>query len=122
MKTKSLLHISCLIELATGIALLIVPNLVASILLGSALNTTGEAVTRVGGFGLLSLGIACWPRGETLDIQPLLGLTLYNLGAGCLLSYLRISGDFTSIFLLPAGILHLILFLLFARSAFSRTP
>lgn len=118
MKTKTLILISSSIELATGLALVAAPNLVANILLGVGLAPSGEAVARVGGLGLFSLALACWPKGE-LDNQPAVrALFFYNLTAAVYLGYLRIGGEFAGILLLPASILHALLALAFAHPAY----
>jgi hypothetical protein len=123
MKTKTLSLISSAIELVTGNALIVAPSLVASVLLSAELTPGGEAVARVGGCGLVALAIACWPPGACLPgerdhQQPIRALFLYNLLAGCYLAYLEISGDFASIFLIPAAILHGILALLFIHPVY----
>jgi hypothetical protein len=118
MKTKTLALISSSIELATGLALVAVPNLVANVLLSAGLEPAGEAVARVGGFGLFSLALACWPTGEGDRPQPVRALFVYNLVAACYLGYLRFGGEFTSYLLLPACVLHGLLGLLLARPAY----
>ena len=123
MKTKTLLTISASIELATGIAIILSPRLVANVLFSTELNPGGEAIGRVGGCGLVSLAIAYWPRGACLPgerehEQPTRALFLYNLLAACYLSYLELSGDFASPFLIPAAALHAILALLFIRPTY----
>ena len=118
MGDKTLLMISSSIELATGLALIAVPSLVASVLLSAELTSGGMAVGRGGGLGLVSLAIACWPRGEGPYVQPIRALFLYNLMAAFYLGYLRIGGEFDSFLLLPASALHGILALLFARRVY----
>jgi hypothetical protein len=123
MKTKTLLTISASIELATGIAIILSPRLVANVLLSAEPAPGGEALGRIGGCGLVSLAIACWPRGACLPTereseQPIRALFLYNLLAACYLSYLALSGDFASPFLIPAAALHTILTLLFIRPVY----
>lgn len=118
MKNKTLLVFSSSLELATGIALIVAPGLVANVLLSAGLTPSGDAVGRVGGIGLLSLAIACWPRVDGNDTQSNRGLFLYNLLVACYLGYLRIGGTFSSPFLLPACVLHGLLALLFVRPAY----
>ena len=48
-------------ESATGLILIVWPSLLVLLLLGEDLSAPGQAIARVGGFGLLALGIACWP-------------------------------------------------------------
>jgi len=118
MKTRRLILISSSIELATGLALFAAPNLVANLLLGSGLAPSGEAVARVGGLGLFSLALACWPKGEADHQHAIRALFLYNLTAAVYLGYLRIGGQFAGFLLLPACVLHALLAFLFARPAY----
>jgi len=118
MRDKTLLLFSSSLELATGIALIAVPNLVASALLSAELTPSGMAVGRVGGIGLFSLAIGCWPRGEGNHTQPIRALFFYNLMAACYLGYLKFGGEFSSFLLLPACALHGLLALLFARPVY----
>ena len=58
------LAFAALAEVATGLALVVAPWLVAQLLLGTELSGGAVAVGRVAGIGLLSLGCACWPGNE----------------------------------------------------------
>lgn len=58
---EKLLRVSAIVEITAGIGLLAIPALLASLLLGSALDSAaGLAVARVAGAALVSLGVACW--------------------------------------------------------------
>jgi hypothetical protein len=125
MTSKTLLMISSSIELATGIAIIASPRIVAGLLLSAELTPGGVAIARVGGCGLVSLAIACWPRSECLpqnerdhEQQPIRALFLYNLLAACYLAYLEIGGDFANTILLAAATLHGLLALLFIRPVY----
>jgi hypothetical protein len=118
MKTKTLLMLSSSIEFVTGLALIAAPGLVANLLLSAGLAPGGQATARVGGIALVSLAIACWPRGEGEHAQPIVALFLYNLLSAFYLGYLKIGGEFSSFLLLPASALHGLLALLFARPAY----
>jgi hypothetical protein len=123
MTTKTLLTISCSFELASGVALIASPGIVASVLLAAELTPGGVAIARITGCGLFSLATACWPRGACLPHerdheQPIRALFLYNLLAACYLGYLGISGDFASPFLLPVAVLQGLLALLFIRPVY----
>ena len=48
-------------EVATGLALLIVPSLVGRLLFGEELTGVALPVARVTGIALVALGVACWP-------------------------------------------------------------
>lgn len=116
MKTKTLLIISSSIELLTGLAVIAAPSLVTRVLLSTSLTSGGEALGRVGGIGLFSLAIACWPRGDRELKQPATGLLVYNLLAALFLGYLRIGGGFHGYILVSACLLHALLALLFLLS------
>ena len=118
MRTQTLVLISCSIEAATGLALVAAPNLVATLLLGVGLPSSGEAVARVGGLGLFSLALACWPRGDGDNQQAVPALLVYNLAVACYLAYLKVGGEFASLLLLPASGLHALLGALLVRPAY----
>ena len=89
---KTLHTVTAVIELGAGLALLCVPSPVGVLLLGSPLDTpTALSVARVGGAGLLSLGVACWlARGDS-ESRAARGLVaamlLYNVGAVAILAF-----------------------------------
>jgi hypothetical protein len=117
MTTKTLVTVSSAIEVAVGVALIAVPDLVAQVLLSASLTGSGIAVGRLCGIGLLSLGLAGWPSGESVSASATRGLFAYNLLAAFYLGYLRVGGGFVSYLLWPACILHAVLALLMARPA-----
>ena len=117
MSTRALTKASAAIELGTAGALIIVPDIVAHLLLGSELSGGGIAVARVAGLALLALGLACWPGGEEAARQATRALFVYNLLAGIYLGYLRVGGGFVGYLLWPACVLHIVLGLLLARPA-----
>jgi hypothetical protein len=104
-------------EAATGVALIIAPSLVARLLLGTELSGVALAVGRVAGFGVLSLGIACWP-GKEPSRAALGGVATYGLLVTLYLSYLGFGGDWVGPLLWPAVALHAVLTLLLARACF----
>jgi hypothetical protein len=74
MTTKVLLAISSTLEAATGVGLVIAPNMVR-FFLGTDVSGAALAIARIAGFGLLLLGIACWP------LPRLRAMLLYNVVA-----------------------------------------
>ena len=118
MKSKTVLIAASLLELFIGAALFTVPGLVVSVLFSATLNLGGDAVARVGGFALFSLGAACWPIGSGDSTQRARALFCFNLLTACFLGYLKLHSDFTSILLLPASLLHGVLAVLLARPAY----
>jgi hypothetical protein len=118
MTIRTLVLLSAAIEAATGVALIADPGVVAHVLLGADLSGAGIAVGRVGGFGLLSLGLACWPSGNNATAHAIRALFAYNLLAALYLGYLRVGGGFDGFLLWPACAFHAVLTLLFARPAY----
>jgi hypothetical protein len=117
MTTKTLVTLAAGLEVATGVALSLSPILVVRVLFGADLSDGGVAVARVGGFALLSLAIACWPR-RGASAQTIRALFLFNLLTALYLGYLKVGGGFVSYLLLPACLLHAVLAILLARPAF----
>lgn len=70
-------------ETVAGVALLVAPSGAASLMLGSSLDMPGVVIGRLGGGGLLSLGIACWLARHTPTAPAGLGVSwaflTYNL-------------------------------------------
>jgi hypothetical protein len=64
------------------------------------------------GFGLLALGVACWPRVER-TILRLRVMLIYNLLATAGLGYVRFSSLSVGKLLLPALAVHAVLTILF---------
>jgi hypothetical protein len=101
-------------ELATGLALLLVPSLVGGLLLGEALTGVAIPVARVLGIALIGLGIACWPN------RPAhLGMVTYSAAVALYLAYLGFTGTFIGPLLWLAVVLHILLtvFLIVPRGA-----
>ena len=113
--SKTLLALGAVLEAVTGLALVLHPAFVVQLLLGEELSPAGLALGRVAGFGLLSLGLACWPSaGATLS--ALRAMLTYNLLATVYLAYLRLYGELVGRLLLPTIVLHAVFALLFARA------
>jgi hypothetical protein len=117
MTSNALLRLGAILEAATGLALIFGPALVVQLLVGGELSPAGLALGRVAGFGLLSLGLACWPRAGAA-LTALQAMLTYNLLATVYLAYLRLDGELVGRLLLPTIILHAVLALLFARAWF----
>jgi hypothetical protein len=112
-----LLKLTTIIEAATGLALMAVPSVVVQLLLGGKISGASVPLGRVGGFALLSLGMACWPahdpRGNTASVVR--AMLTYNSLATLYLLCLGIGGEWVGPLLWPAVALHGILSLLLAR-------
>ncbi|HEX4143130.1 MAG TPA: hypothetical protein VHY91_06240 [Pirellulales bacterium] len=83
---------SAVIEVVAGLALLSFPSATVALLLGTPLvDSASLTVARVGGAGLLTLGVACWlARGDTLSPTArglIAAMLLYNVAAVALFAF-----------------------------------
>jgi hypothetical protein len=100
---RRVLLFAALAEAATGAALLVVPSLVGSLLLGDELVGIAATVARVAGIALIALAVACLPG------PPLIGMLIYSAAVTLYLGYVGFAGSSTGILLWPAVVLHAIL-------------
>jgi hypothetical protein len=101
-----LLALAALLEAATGVALMIDPSLVVRLLLGEGVSGPALALGRVGGFGLFSLGLACWQQTNPPGSPAIAALFAYNMLVTIYFLYLGIGGEWVGILLWPAVLLH----------------
>ena len=101
-------------EIATGLALLLVPSLVGKLLLGEDLTGVAIPVARVAGIALIGLGIACWPG------TPVVGMLVYSTAVALYLAYVGLAGGFGGVLLWPAVLVHVGLSLLLALAVWRR--
>jgi hypothetical protein len=59
---RKLLAFCAVVEIATGIALMIAPEMVAAMLVRGQTNELATLLGRCMGIALLALGLACWPQ------------------------------------------------------------
>jgi hypothetical protein len=69
------------------------------LLLGADLSQAGQALGRIAGFALLSLGLVCWPgrEGANGTTAVPLGLLIYNLLTTLYLAYLGIGQELVGV-------------------------
>jgi hypothetical protein len=96
-------------EVATGLALLVVPSPVGRLLLGSELTGVAVPIARVTGIALLALGVGCLPGATAVC-----GMLTYSVLATLYLGYLAIRGEWVGPLLWPAVVLHAVLTILLA--------
>jgi hypothetical protein len=110
---KKVLTVAALVEVATGIALLIVPSLIGRLLFGEELTGIVIPVARVLGIALIALGVCCWPSSTALC-----GMLTYSALVTLYLLFLAIRGEWVGPLLWPVVALHGILTVLLARAWF----
>ena len=108
---KRLLIASAVIEAGAGVALVAIPSLAATILIGAPLTTPAAVtVARVGAAGLLSLAVACWlARGDAQSGAAkvmVAAMLLYNVGAVVVLADAGIRSQPVGVALWGAVALH----------------
>ena len=108
---KRLLIATAALESVTGLALLAVPAMVVSVLLGAMLDTpAGLVAARVAGAALLALGLACWLSSGDHRSRAARGVVaamlLYNATAVAVLLWARIGLKLSGAGLWPAVVLH----------------
>jgi hypothetical protein len=108
---KNLLTLEAVFEVGVGLAMVVLPSLLAALLLGSPLDTPGALTfARVAGVALLALGIACWLArhdGQSRAARGLLGaMVVYNAGVFMVLAYAGIALGLSGIGLWPVVVVH----------------
>ena len=121
--TKILLTITAVSEGLTGLALIVVPDRVTSLLLDVALaEPAGIIVAKLAGATLLSLAFVCWLyKSESRGAVGIIaGMLFYNSAAIVLLIYAWSDG-FAGIALWPVVLLHIGMALWCFRQVFFST-
>jgi hypothetical protein len=108
---KLLLFITALIEAGAGAALLLAPEMLSMVLLGTTLDGPAAlVVARIAGAALLSLGIACWIARKDVGSAAARGVVaamlFYNLATSLALAYAALGLGLTAIALWPCVLLH----------------
>jgi hypothetical protein len=111
---KYLLILTAVFESATGLALLVSPALLASLLFGVGLDAPiGLVVARIAGAALLAIGLACWLARDDGRSRSALGLIaallLYNVAATIVLIHAGLGLKLSGIALWPAVVAHIAL-------------
>lgn len=97
-----------MIEGLTGLALMVAPSLIASILLGVSLDGSGAIIiARLAGAALVSLAVACFFSRSSIDASGVVkAMLFYNGAATALLLYGVLYYKFQLMGLVPFILLH----------------
>jgi hypothetical protein len=101
--TTRLLISAAIVEVATGLGLLLMPSVVSQLLLGGPLTGLAIPLAGVAGIALISLGLACWPGPARV------GMVTYGAGVAAYLAYIGLSDGTSGVLLWPAVALHVVL-------------
>ena len=102
----TVLTFSAVAELTTGLALMVMPALVITLLLGPVTSAVIAPVARVAGIALIALGIACWPGRHCAGETAFRSLLTYNLLVAAYLAYLFAAEHLGGLLLWPVVGLH----------------
>jgi hypothetical protein len=111
---NALYTLTAVIELGAGLALLCFPSSTVALLVGAPLETAPAlTVARVGGAGLLALGVACWlARGDTQSRAAkglIAAMLLYDIAAAGVLAFAGLGFGLHGVALWPAVVLHAVM-------------
>jgi len=104
---KQLLTVTAIIEGGTGLALVIGPSALASILLGVSLTDPVAALfCRLAGASLISISIACWLSRRSQSPDLVKAMLVYNIFSIVILVYSDLGEGISGPGLWPAILLH----------------
>ncbi|MDM0113699.1 hypothetical protein QTI66_16185 [Variovorax sp. J22R133] len=114
-----LLAFAAVVEIVTGLAVLVVPALVIRLLLGVEAAGVALAMGRVFGIALIALGLACWPmrwKPQTAGASWR-AMLAYNAMIALYLAWLGLGVHVGGLLLWPAVALHAAVALLLVLAA-----
>jgi len=116
---RTLLAFAAVVEIGTGLLLLIAPDRVVTLLLGAGTPGDAALLGRFLGIALLALGVACWPsRKHVKDGSPAFrGMLIYNAAVALYLASVGAFGQAGGVLLWPAVVLHAVVTYLLIRTS-----
>ena len=116
---RKILAFAAVVEVGTGLVLMIDPAIVGVLLLGAEVSGVGTLLGRCFGIALLALGLACWPgrqRAES-DVPAFRAMLIYNVLIALYLAYLGTVVHLGGLLLWPGVALHAVVALLLVRAS-----
>ena len=91
---RKILAFAAVVEVGTGLVLIIDPAIVVTLLLGAEVSGAGTLLGRCFGIALLALGLACWPsrRRAESGSPAFRAMLIYNVLIALYLAYLGTVG------------------------------
>ena len=107
--SMKVLVFAAIVEVGTGLALMIDPAFVIALLVGEGKSTEGMQLGRLAGVALAALGFACWPSRDADSTAPAFrGMLFYNVLVALYLACLGTLGHLRGWLLWPGVALHFV--------------
>lgn len=103
---RNVLIAAAVVEVLTGLILIVYPAIVIQLLFGSRIAGVSVLISRLAGIALIALAVACWPAGNML--RGFFGMLTYGLFAMLFLAYVGAGGG-AGVLLWPAVAVHAII-------------
>jgi hypothetical protein len=118
LSLQKILAFAAVIEMVTGLVLMVDPVIVPKLLLGVDISGAAILLGRCFGITLLALGLACWPtrRSDESGSPAFLGMLIYNVLIALYLGYLGAFRQMGGLLLWPGVVLHAVMALLLIGS------
>jgi hypothetical protein len=124
MSLRLLLLLAGGLEILAGLAALIIPAQMVSLLLGVSMDPIASVLARLFGAGVFALGLACLKArhdvGSPAGVAVSIGITAYNVLAAAILLWTTVLSGLGGLLLWGAGIGHATLGALFVLALFKR--
>ncbi|MEO8676891.1 MAG: hypothetical protein ABI569_15055 [Casimicrobiaceae bacterium] len=119
-----LLALASILEIGTGLAVIVDPTLVVALLLGGDVSGVAIPIARCFGIALLALGLACRPggAGARSASPPFRAMLIYNALIALFLVYLFAVEHLGGVLLWPGVALHAVLAMLLGWTRYTERP
>jgi len=119
---RKILAVAAVVEIGTGIVLMLDPAIVLALLLGADGSGEERSLGRFLGIALLALGLSCWPSRQRAESgsPAFRAMLIYKLLIASYLAYLVTLGHQGGLLLWPGVALHAVMVLLLVRMALPR--
>ena len=109
-----ILAVAAVVEVGTGLVLMVDPAIVVAWLLGAEVSGAGTLLSRCFGIALLALGLACWPSRQRAEsgAPAFRAMLIYNVLIAGYLAYLGTVEHLGGLLLWPGVALHAVVALL----------
>ena len=114
IRIPTILSFAAIVEICTGLALLIDARIVVALLMGPNAPVEQIPMARFPGIAILALGIACWPRRQQADSgsPAFRAMLVYNVLIALFLVYVATVGHLGGVLLWPGVALNAVVALL----------